>query len=187
MTILGKQTVAETRHIMKLTEFRIEQVLKLMNGGHLPFSAENAKLINDWNEWTDRWTLARDKALEGLLSIKLQAPLANDDILPSQKQWDDIVTVIGTPKDEIALNPLVRRFQAATGETIDETGRPMPPDYDPDLQAYRKVDAQIKAGEQAAKAAADATKKAASSNTGLLVLGGAVLAIGGVVAIKVYL
>lgn len=185
MTILGKQTVDEVKHLMKTVEFRIEQVQKLMVG--MEFSPARAHLVGDWNFWEERWKLARENVLNQILGLKLANPLVNDATLPAQAQFDAVQKAIGTPKEIIALSPLIARFQAETGQLIDEKNRPMPTGYDPDLAAYKKVDEQVKAGEAAAKAAGHTIKEAAKSNTGLLILGGAGLALAGVIAVKVYL
>jgi len=185
MSILGKQTVDEVRHLMRTVEFRIEQVLKLID--RLPFSASNAQTVGDWNIWEERWKVARQNVLNQVLGLKLANPLVSEATLPAQAQFDAVQKAIGTPREVIALSPLVQRIQLATGEKIDEENRPMPTGYDPDHAAYKQVDAQIKAGEAAAKAAGETVKKAAKSNTGLLIIGGAGLALAGVVAVKVYL
>lgn len=186
MTIFGKQTVGETRHLMKTVEFRIEMTNKLLN--KLAASKENVILVKDWNTWNERWAGEREKVLDGILAIRLASPLVgNEDLLESQALFDRVQKAIGSRHEVIALTPLIQRFESATGEKLDEANAPMPANFDPDHAAYKAVDSKIKAGEAAAKAAATGVKDAAKSNIGLIVIGAAVVVVGGFVAVKVYL
>ncbi len=186
MTIFGKQTIDETRHLMRVVEFRAERTNLLMNSG-MPFSPGNLALIKDWNTWQERWEAAREKVLSKLLGRKLAQPLVSDALLEAQEEFDMVQRAIGSPHDVIALSPIIQRFEIATGKKFDSEGQPMPEGFDPDHIAYKKVDEKIKEGEAAAKAGAAVVKDAAKSNIGLIVLGGAALVVGGVVVAKVYL
>jgi hypothetical protein len=186
MTIFGKQTIDETRHLMRVVEFRVKRAKELGESG-MPFSAANATIIKDWNTWQERWDAAREKVLNNLLMKKLSQPLVSDALLEAQAEFDMVQKAIGSPHEVIALSPIITRFEVATGKKFDSEGQPIPVGFDPDHAAYKKVDDSIKAGEAAAKAAADGAKNAAKSNTGIIVLGAVGIVAVTVVAAKVYL
>jgi hypothetical protein len=185
MTIFGKQTIDETRHLMKVVEFRAERATALSN--QMPFSPANVAVIKDWNTWTERWEAAREKVLNNLLVKKLGQPLVSDALLESQAEFDMVQKAIGTPHEVIALSPLITRLEVASGKKFDSEGQPMPTGFDPDHAAYKKVDESIKAGEAAAKAAGDTVKDAAKSNTGVIILGSVGIAAATYLLAKIYL
>ncbi len=185
MSLFGKQTIAETRHLMNTIEFRIERVGELVN--RLEFNEGNLQLVKDWDVWNERWDAARERVLDRLLGKKLAQPLVSDSLIEAQSEFDIVMKAKGTPAEVIALPSLITRFEAATGQRLNETDAPMPEGFDPDLAAYKKVDEQIKNGEAAAKAAGQVAGQAAKSNTGIIVLGGVGLVLAGGVLAKVYL
>lgn len=185
MTFLGRNTVDETRHLMRTVEFRIEHTQPLLN--KLSFNDSNVALIKDWNTFTERWTSVRERVLQLLLGNKLNHVLVPEHSLPAQDEYNTIMKAIGTPHEVIALSPLIGRFEVATGERLNETDKPIPEGYDPDFAAYKEVDDKIKAAEKAADEAGKAAKSAAKSNIGLLVGLGVAGIVTTVVATKVYL
>jgi hypothetical protein len=158
VSLFGIPTIDEVRHIMRTVEFRIQRTQPMLN--KLEFNPQNLQLVKDWNVFTDeRWKQAREKALEGIVKIRLANPLVlKEELLTAQDEFNTVIKGQGTLKETIALSPLIRRFEAATGLKIDEEGHPMPSTFDPDLEVYKAADAKIKAGEAAAKAAGKAVE-----------------------------
>ncbi len=199
MTILGNHTVDETEHIMKLMEFRIQAVDKLNNQITQAQVATNpamlADLENDWTNFRFRWATAREKVANDLLFILLGQPLVPASVLAAEPQYQQIMHAISVNGDGTKVKGdfgnIVDRFQAFTGQHIDEADQPLPTGFDPDLLAYKKVDDAIKSGEAAAAAAAQGVSGAVSSsvknNLGTYAVLGAVAVVGGIVAVKVYL
>ncbi len=155
MTILGQHTIDETRQLIRTVEFRIDRTTQTLLT-HLEFNAENVALVNDWNAFVDeRWKAAHDKAIASMLNSKILNPLVSESIMPAEKEFQIISTAINAKPGVISpgdLSDLINRLEKASGLTLDETGHPMPPDFDPDLGAFQRADAAIKAGEGAAKA-----------------------------------
>lgn len=177
-SIFGKPTIDEVRHQMRTVEFRIEGAEKLRD--RLPFSAENAQLVKDWNTWLARWDAARGRVLDRLLGRKLATPLVPDSAIAASSEMALVESARGTLHEPISLPSLILRLEAASGEKLAEDGAPVPEGFDPDHAAYAAVDEKIKQGEAAAQAFA-------SSGPGQVLIGGLVLgAVAGVVALGFY-
>lgn len=189
MSVFGKPTIDETRHLMRTIEFRIERTEALM--GRMPFAPENVVLIRDWNTWNERWAKTRETVLRALLARKLANPNLSDDLIVCPSEYALVEHTRGTLHEPISLPSLIRRFEKATGERLDEEGAPVPTGFDPDHAAYKAVDEKIRAAEAAASAAGNAARATAgdffASNPGLVVLGALGLVGATVVAVKVYL
>ena len=193
MTILGKHTIDETRHLIAVAQFRINRTNDLVN--QLPYTAENVQLVKDWNEFVEvRWKQAHALALEGILGLKLANPLVPEHSMPAETQYMRIVNAMNKQEGLIQkgdLTDFISRFEAATDKKFDSEGQPVPEGWDPDLAAYQEVDATIKAGEKIATEVKTEVMAAAKSYLGLTIglgLGAVALVVGGtVLATKVYL
>ncbi len=148
-------TVDDVRQLMRTAEFRIDRAGALVN--RLPFTAENVKLVEEWDTFVDvRWKKAHDAVLASIVALKLQNPLVVEPLLPAEKEFQAILKAItATPGRTQTgdLSDLINRLQAASGEKLDETGAP-PANFDPDLPIFLKADAAIKQGEAASAALA---------------------------------
>jgi hypothetical protein len=189
MTILGKHTIDEARMIMRTAEFRMERAKTLIN--LMPFTKENVQLVKDWNEFVEvRWKNAHNQAQAGMLSLKLANPLVPENSMPCEKEYMLIIHAMNKQEGLIQkgdLSDLIGRLEKASGQSLDESGHPVPAGFDPDLAAYQEVDKRIKAGEKTAKDVGEAAKGAAKSNIGLIIGLSALGIAGVVVATKVYL
>lgn len=195
MTILGKHTVDETLHLMKTVEFR-QQAGDKVNATITPafqqaFPDVYRKLQSDWANWKNRWAIARANVTKRLMILNDSQPLVPASTLPAEDEYRTIRKAINVGGEDTYttgdLTDCLNRIETAAGTQIDEKNKPMPTGFDPDFAMYREVDAKIKAGEAAAREAADAAKKAAKSNIGLLVGLGVAGVVGTVVVTKIYL
>lgn len=181
MTILGKHTVDETRHLIRLADFRVDGVNKELIPALKDPTAETVKALRDWNAFETKWEQVHHHVVETLLGQKISNPLVPENVLPSETEFKQVSDIL----DE--LTGFIRRFGNLTGKAINRDGEPPPDQVDPDLKAFQAVDEKIKAGEAAAADAKKAAGKAASSNTGLLIGLGVAGVLGVVVATKIYL
>lgn len=186
-SVFGNPTVVDVRHLMRTVEFRITNTDKLQNT--LAATPANVQLAKDWAAFKDAWAINRARALDVLLKTKLAAPFVPDEYLQAPQAHELVLRAIGQNNAgaPTSLTSLIHRFELAAGEKLDESDHPMPEDFDPDLEAYKAVDREIKKGEAAAEAGREGAKDFASSNVGLLMLGAVGLVVAGVVVSKVYL
>lgn len=190
MTVLGNHTIAETRDLMRTVEFRIERAADLVN--RLPFSTDNVKLVKEWNEFVEvRWKNAHDQALNRILVLKFDNPLASESVIPAEGEFKLVMKARNQQGEGIVvpgdLSDLIHRLEVGSGQSLDEDNHPLPTGFDPDLAAFQAVDAKIKAGEKAAEDAKKAAGNAAKSNVGLIIGLSALGIVGVVVATKIYL
>jgi len=162
MTVLGKHTIDETRQLMRTIEFRIERAQPLVN--RLPFTKENVQLVKEWNEFVEvRWKNAHDQALDRILLLKVNNPLIREDLVPAEGEFNLVMKARNQQGENKVvpgdLSDLISRLEKGSGQSLNEEGHPLPPEFDPDIEAFKKADATIKAGEAAAKAAATAVEQ----------------------------
>lgn len=154
MTVAGQHTVDEVRQLMRTAEFRMDRAQALIN--RLPFSQNNVNLVKEWDNFVDvRWKNAHDAVLASILGLKLQNPLVTEVLLPAEKEFQAILKAITATPGQVRmgdLSDLINRLETASGQKLDESGAPPPPNFDPDLDAFNRADAAIKQGEAAAKA-----------------------------------
>jgi hypothetical protein len=195
MTLFGKPTIEDVRHLMRTVEFRITRADEVATTITDEWKAANpdvyADLRTDWLAFKERWAKARKDALDNILLLNIAQPLTSASLIVDTDDWARIRKAINVGGEDTYtkgdLNDVITRIEQAAGWQIDETNHPVPDGWDPDLTIYKEVDAKIKAGEAAARAAADAAASAAKSHWGLVIIGGAVVVGGIVVATKVYL
>lgn len=185
-TVFGTPTVIDTRHLMKTVEFRIARTNDLQ--ARLAATPSNVQLAKDWAAFLDSWAKSRARALDIMLKNKLAAPFVPDEYLVAPDAHALVLRAIGQGTGApTSLSALIARFEAASGQRLNEDDHPMPEDFDPDLEAYKKVDREIKKGEALAEEGREGAKDFATSNMGLMILGAAGLVVAGVVISKVYL
>lgn len=195
MTIFGKHTIDETQHLMKLIQFRADKNDEVFRGITAPQANANLpefqRLERDWKVWQERWAKARDTIADELVLINLGQPLVPASSIPVEDLYKRIEVAAqvdnGKKQDDTDMMQLMLRTEKISGNRFDEKDQPVPSGYDPDLMAFKKVDAVIKNGEATAKELANKAGGAAKSNVGLLVIGGVALVIAGGVVTKVYL
>jgi len=199
MTILGKHTLDETRHLIRTVEFRIQETDKvyanISDGWKSSNTAAWTELQGDWAAFRKRWVATRDEVLRRLLVITIGNPLVSESVLPSEPEYKLIKCAINVGCEDTYtkgdLTDCILRIEKAAGAPIDETNKPIPAGWDPDLKAYKEVDGAVKKGEAAAAAAAASGKKLVASNLPLVIGGGIALVgvavVGTIVATKVYL
>lgn len=177
MTILGSHTIQEVEDLMKTIEYRIQQ----MNKANSNITQQQVDLDplgmldlqKDWTAFQVRWATMRDQVLSDLLMLSLAQPLVSISLIPAEKQYQKVISTINTgPNGSIAkgdLSDCANRIAQLGQVHIDFANMPVPSNFDPDLAAYKTVDAGIKKGEDAAKAAVGgAGDLNASVNNGIL-------------------
>lgn len=195
MTVLGHHTVEESRDLMKLIEFRKkknEEVFQQITPSFRQNQAAVFDALNrDWQAWKKQWSDASIQAGDLLVALNVGNPLVPASAIAAEPEYKMLEKGAqvdnGKKNDETDFMRLMIRTEQASGITFDEKDQPAPSGFDPDLAAFKKVDASIKAGEAAAKAANAAAAKGAKSNIGLMVIGGVALVATGAVIAKVYL
>jgi hypothetical protein len=157
MTILGHHGVDEVRHLMRTAEFRMERAKALIN--RLEFSKANVALVKEWDSFVDdRWKQAHDSVLSSLITLRLDNPGAAEAFIPAEREFQIISKAINVTPGFIApgdLTDLIRRLEQASGTSLDEAGHPLPDDFDPDLETFKRADVAIRGGEAAVKKLAD--------------------------------
>lgn len=152
--IAGQHGIDDVRQLMRTAEFRMDRAQALIN--RLPFSSENVALVKEWDDFVDvRWKNAHDRVLANLVTLRLDQPLVVESLLPAEAEFQIILKAINTVPGKTQtgdLTDLINRLQAASGVQLDETGHPLPPDFDPDLEVFQRADAATKQGEAAVKA-----------------------------------
>ncbi len=153
MSILGQHGVDEVRQLMRTAEFRMERAKALIN--RLEFNKANVALVEEWDNFVDvRWKKAHDAVLSSLITLRLDNPGAAEAFIPAEKEFQIISKAMNATAGLIApgdLTDLIRRLEAASGMTLDESNHPLPGDFDPDLEAFNKADTAIRGGEAAIK------------------------------------
>jgi hypothetical protein len=178
MTILSQHTVTETRDLIRATEFRVNKLAAQLERvtaarGSVPASSEQLALTRDFASFVRRWTDVRDKQL-ALMGLSIATnPNVHPAILPAEPNFQAIVNV--STREEPRLIDLQGRITAegnlAGVPPVDLSQIPPQNSPDADFLALKKLDEAIKAAEERAKGAA-------TSKTGLLVIGGVVAALG---------
>lgn len=188
MTILGRHTVAETRALARAVDYQFKQVDNEYKAISREWITNNQagydKLTADWTKALREWNIDWEKAKVKLDILMAAAGLTvPEDIVPSEEQYNKVLshTAQGGRNGDDSLYMVARRVEEINNRKVDYSKQPSQIDvWDPDLGAYKKVDAAIKTGEAGAK-------KVASSKTGLLIGGGIAAIVATVVVTKVYL
>lgn len=178
MTVLSQHTVTETRDLIRATEFRVNKLAAQLEKvtaarGSVPASAEQVALTKDFATFVRRWTDVRDKQL-ALMGLSIATnPNVHPAILPAEVNFQAIVNA--STREDPRLIDLQGRITAegnlAGLPPVDLSQIPPQNSPDADFLALKKLDEAIKAAEARAKGAA-------TSKTGLLVIGGAIAALG---------
>lgn len=185
MTILGQHTVAETRDLMRATEFRvnknIQQLQKVQSHRLQPITAEQKQLDNDVRKFVEHWVDVRDKQTLLMAAAVASNPNVNIAILPAEPNFVAIDNA--ARRDEPRLMDIQGRIEAEAAEQglahVDFSAQPTQDSPDADFAALKKLDAAI------AKVGLPPAGK--PTPIGYYIAGAAAAALGIVVVTKVYL
>jgi hypothetical protein len=178
MTVLGKHTIADARDLATSVEFRIKAIHRLMatKPGNVPLS-----LIKRLNVVVARWRAVSDDVVNRLTLLSLSAPLVAASIQPAEPEYQRLESARVTQVNGDNIAAMTTEMERAVGAPIDERDKPTGLfESDPDFAALRKLDSTIKSGEKLAKDVKDKGEEAATSKTGIIIIGG-LLAVGAVV------
>jgi hypothetical protein len=203
MTILGLHTIPETNDLIKLVQYRFDQVHK----GYLAIPqswrdtnpVEFANIQANWNVEIERWRKVREDVLSRLWKLNWSNPGSPASIIASENEYQEVLQFVeygGKVGGQIVnrrpndLRDMQMQIERALGRSIDLQSRPSFTSEDVDHQGFLKLDAAIKAGEQGAGQAGkkvleggkEVSKSLASSPTFWAVM--TVAAIGGIVYLK---
>ncbi len=182
MTILGQHTVAETRDHIRSQQFRInkidEQYMKVRAQRLAPPSPAQQLLDSDWIAFQKAWTDTRDKAIFFMTASVVANPNVAPFILPAEGSYKEVNAVLHERIPH--LKDMEQRVDAEAAalnlKPTDLSGIPSQDSPDADFAAIKKLDAAIAAaGNPLGKPGG--TDSVAKSPLGLILIGGAVLAV----------
>lgn len=184
MTVLGQHTIAETRDLMKVVDYRFKEVEKGFQRISEQYKQDHADeyrlLASDWTAEKKRWEDTADVVSAKLTIMNATNPATPATWIVSEPEYKRILgfveygesSGVERPARPIDLRGIQDRIEKILNAPIDLSKRPDMTASDVDIAAIKKLDASIKAGEAAAAKAKAAAADAAKSNTGLLILGG---------------
>ena len=154
MPTLGLHTISETRQLIRTAQFRIEQTNALLP--RLTDNPENNLLRLQWANFVeDRWKTAHDKAINDMFLLKQSSIIGvSEDVMPSEKAYNIILRALNVEPGRVSpgdMSDLIGKIEKAANTRIDETNKPLPGDFDPDIEVFKKADAAVKKGEAAVK------------------------------------
>jgi hypothetical protein len=131
MTILGQHTIAETNALMADVDHRFTVDDKAMSDALVANQAEAAKLKPFWDRLVARWSKDKLAVKAKMGVIRVAFPLVNDDKVPSDNEYKQILGYVETDTGDPNLHPndsirgLELQIQSIIGHPIDiDTGRP---------------------------------------------------------------
>ena len=189
-TIGGRHTLAETRDLLAVADYRFREVAAALQESRLrpTDSATRADLDADWARLSASWATARQQVAKNLILKGAAFPIfLPDDMIPTEDEWVRVLSFVqGQELMRGSLQDITRRVERILGRQVLFENQPAQGSADVDLALFQTLDAEIRAGEVAAERVAASAKRAAFSPTGLA-LGGTLLTIGGVVLTVAFL
>ncbi len=197
MTILGQHTVAETRDLIRASNFRVnknlQQLQRVQSFRLRPPTAENfekqQRLDADMTAFVKKWTDVRDKETLFMLASMMANPALAPFVMPAESSYK---AIDGAFRVDIPhFKDIEQRIDAEARllglPATDLSGIPPQNSPDADFAALQKLDGAIAAaGNPLGKPGG--TDSVASSPLGLLLIGGAVVVgIGGILYVKAIL
>ena len=180
MTILGKHTVAETRDLVRATEFRVNKDLKqweAVKKRRAPqLTMGQSRLDSDIAKFVTRWTDVRDTQTLAMLASVLANPGVAPFILPAEDQF------VAISNARSRTEPRLVTIESGIDQEASTLGLPptdlsaAPPQNSPDADfvALQKLDQAIAAaGNPLGKPGG--SDSVATSPLGLLAIGGVAL------------
>ncbi len=178
MTLFGKHTVAETRDLIRASDFRINKVIKqyekVLASRVGPKTSLQSRLDSDMSAFVNRWIDVRDNTTLKLAFIVMTHPVPTE-ILTCEPEFVDVTNAVS--RTEPRLMDVQQRVENEAAilalPPVNFEGLPSQNSTDVDFAALRKLDAEITKAEIAAKEAAAATQKAAAKLPWYVWVGGA--------------
>jgi hypothetical protein len=185
MTILGRHTISETKALLNLMEWRIDNlndVVVAYKRDEPTIFDKDPTLVRDWDTLIARWVDAKGWVKTRYVAALIANPLVGPEVIPDEDNYQALLHAGSTtyPRyTDTDLPGLQARIQKLHPERVLDFGPP-PKDFslDLDLQAYRAADTSAKAIVAAEKRMEQGTQDWASNNYGkiALVAGSAVAA-----------
>ena len=181
MTILGRHTVAETRDLIRATEFRVNQDVRQWNLVRArrsgPKTQTQNTLDSDFAKFIDRWTNVRDTQTLAMLASVRANPGGAPFSLPAEDQFVAIDNA--TRRTNPRLGDIQQRLDLEASTLglpgVDLSATPAQNSPDADFAALGKLDQAIAAaGNPLGKPGG--SDSVATSPIGLVVIGGVALA-----------
>jgi hypothetical protein len=109
-----------------------------------------------WRAFKERWHSISRRVLDALSSQLASARVVAADRFPAESEYQELRCTINKSCDDTHSDPgdlfnVIQGIESAAQEAIDERGHPEPTPGDPDLAAFQKLDAAIRASEAAVK------------------------------------
>ena len=181
-TIGGHHTLAETRDLMNVVDYRFDEVLdRLKESRERPVDAATlAALEADWLRLTTAWGDARSELSRNLTLKRIAAPIyLGAQYIASEDEWKRALAFVeGQEFTKGSLQDITLRLERILGRKILFEYQPSQDAPDVDIAFYQALDKEIREGEEAAAKVADKAKEIVTSPTGLAI-GGSLLALGG--------
>lgn len=170
--ILGRHTVAETKDLIAIYDYKFGQMAKAMDST----ANKPQDIVDDWNSLKGKWAVERKASVQDLLTLALGNPLVSNAYIPSENIWKRVYDYIDGSNafTKGSFLELQDRFSKLTGHGIDYSAQPTIKSDDPDDALFGKLSSATRGMDAAADAAKKKAGEVASSNTTLLV-GGAVI------------
>ena len=183
MTVLGKHTIADARDLATTVEFRLKAIDRLIAGN--PTKVPDS-MLKRYQAVKTRWRTVSDSVATHLTILSISAPLVTASLQPAEEDYQKLESARVTQVNGDNIKFMTDEIERVVGAPIDERDKPQGLfESDPDFAALRKLDSTIASGEAAAAAAKKTAGEAASSKTGIMLIGG-LLAVGAVfVAVQV--
>lgn len=161
MTILGQHTVAETRGMIRVVQYRVDEVSKafarIPDAWKTAHPAEYAAIARDWANVVHDWNEALG-IVELDLKVRSAASGGREDLAPADISYRKILGFVeygentGTVRTPGDLRDTQERIEKANGAPVNLQGRPdISKEPDPDLRVYKSADEVLRSGEAAAK------------------------------------
>lgn len=186
-TIGGHHSLAETRDLLAVVDYRFREIADAIteSRSRTVDPAVRASLDTDWQSLNSRWTAARTAIARNLLLKRLAFPIwFTADMVPTEDEWTRTLSYVeGQELMKGSLQDITLRLERILGRKILFEHQPGQTTTDIDLDLFKDLDAGIRAGEDTARRAAEATRQAVTSPLGLaigttlLTVGGAVIAL----------
>jgi hypothetical protein len=184
MTILGRHTIAETKSLLNLMEWRIDNwndVVAGLKRAEPETLDKDATLVRDWNAFLERWVSAKTGVRAKYVAALIANPLLGPEMIPDEDGYQALLHAssatypLYTPTD---LPGLQQRISKLHPERKYDFGDP-PKDFslDLDLQAYKAADSAAKGIEKAKEKAQESGKDFLADNYGkIAIVGGGAIA-----------
>lgn len=183
MNIAGNHTIKETRELITVVQYRFDQVDNAYKGISKEWRdahRDEARLLDiDWTKEKQHWQEVRDSVARSLL-WKNSTNVLPADQNSAEEEWKTVLGFVeygeytGTNHRPDDLRSIQERIEKIRGQQVDLQGVPKMSTDDDQMVLLKKLDSSIAAGKAGAAAVKKTAGEAATSNAGLLIIGGAV-------------